>query len=317
MKLKGGIYWGAGCGGCDVAVLDIHEKILDVAEKMDLLFWPIALDFKYEDVRKMADREFDIVLYNGAVRNSENEEIAHLLRRKSKVMVALGACAHIGGLIGMANYHTKKVILDRVYLETESTDNPEKTFPGEKNDVNGVELELPRFYNTVKTLDQVVDVDYYIPGCPPVPAQIFAALTVVFSGKLPPKGSVIGAGTKTLCDECPRVKDEKTISEFKRPLNVIPDTEKCLLEQGLVCLGPVTREGCGSRCINSGVPCRGCYGPLEDVHDQGVRMISALASVIEPKEEKDIDRVLDGIVDPLRTFHRFSTAASILRRKKI
>ncbi len=317
MKLKGGIYWGAGCGGCDVAVLDIHEKILTVAEKMDLLFWPLALDFKYDDVRAMEDAEFDIILYNGAIRNSENEEIAKLLRRKSKVMVALGACAHIGGLPSLANYYTKKKIFDRVYSETESTENPEGTVPLEKTKVDGIELELPRFYNTVKTLDQVVDVDYYIPGCPPVPEQIFSALSVVFSGELPPKGSVIGAGEKTLCDECPHEKEEKEISFIKRPIEMIPDTEKCLLEQGLICLGPVTREGCGARCINSGVACRGCYGPLDDVYDQGVKMISALASVLEPKEEKEIDALLDGIVDPLRTFHRFSTAASILRRKKI
>ncbi len=182
MKLKGGIYWGAGCGGCDVAVLDIHEKILDVAEKMDILFWPIALDYKYDDVRAMDDGEFDIVLYNGAVRNSENEEIARLLRRKSKTLVALGACAHIGGLPSLANYHTKKSVLDRVYSETESTDNPDGIRPLERSTVDGHELELPRFYNTVKTLDQVVDVDYYLPGCPPVPQQIVNALTAVFTG---------------------------------------------------------------------------------------------------------------------------------------
>ncbi len=317
MKLKGGIYWGAGCGGCDVAVLDLHEKILDVAEKMDLLFWPIALDFKYDDVRAMEDAEFDIVLYNGAIRNSENEEMAKLLRRKSKTMVALGACAHIGGLPSLANYHTKQSVLERVYLETESNENPDGTMPLERSTVDGNELELPRFYNTVKTLDQVVDVDYYIPGCPPVPEQIFSALSAVFIGELPPKGSVIGAGTKTLCDECPHEKEEKEISIIKRPLEMIPEPGKCLLEQGLICLGPVTREGCGARCINSGVPCRGCYGPLDDVYDQGVKMVSALASVLEPKEEKEIDKVLDGIVDPLRTFHRFSTAASILRRKKV
>jgi len=317
MKLKGGIYWGAGCGGCDVAVLDTHEKILEIAEKMDIVFWPIAMDFKYDDVRALEDGELDIVLYNGAVRNSENEEIARLLRKKCGTMVALGACAHIGGLIGMANFHTKDEVLDRVYSGTESTSNGEGTLPQESTSVEEGELELPRFYGTVKTLDQVVDVDYYIPGCPPVPDQIYSALTAVFSGQLPPKGSVIGAGTRTLCDECPRIKEEKQIDAITRPLNIIPDTEKCLLEQGLVCLGPVTREGCGARCINSGVPCRGCYGPLEGVTDQGVRMISALASVIGPKTEKEIDEVIDGIVDPLRTFHRFSTAASILRRKKI
>ncbi|MBN2072276.1 MAG: oxidoreductase [Candidatus Krumholzibacteriota bacterium] len=317
MKLKTGIYWGAGCGGCDVAVLDVHEKILTVAEKMELLFWPIAMDFKYEDVEAMDDNEFDIVMYNGGIRNSENEEIARLLRRKSKVMVALGACAHIGGLIAMANFHTKDSILNRVYLETESTDNHDAVIPQEKW-VNGEEeLTLPRFHNLVKTLDQVVDVDYYIPGCPPVPAQIVNALSQVWEGKLPPKGSVIGAGARTLCDECPRKKEEKTITGFKRPVEMIPEPEKCLLEQGLLCLGPVTREGCGARCINTNVPCRGCYGPLEGVRDQGVRMLSALASVLDPKEEKEIDELISQIADPLRTFYRFSAAASILRRKKV
>ncbi len=317
MKLKAGIYWGAGCGGCDVAVLDVHEKILVVAEKMDLLFWPLALDFKYQDVEAMEDREFDIVLYNGAIRNSENEEIAKLLRRKTKAMIALGSCAHIGGLISMANFHTKEALMNRVYIETESTDNREGTMPQEVWKNGDEELELPRMHSVVKTLDQVVDVDYYIPGCPPVPDQIVSALTLVWDGNLPEKGSVIGAGTRTLCDECGRTKEEKTITGFSRTVEMIPDNEKCLLEQGLLCLGPVTREGCGARCINSNVPCRGCYGPLEDVLDQGARMMGAIASVLEPKEEKEIDELISQIPDPLRTFYRFSTAASILRRKKV
>jgi F420-non-reducing hydrogenase small subunit len=169
----------------------------------------------------------------------------------------------------------------------------------------------------VKTLDQVVDVEYYIPGCPPVPLQIFSALSLIWDDMLPPVGSVIGAGERTLCDDCPRERDEKKIAEIKRIQQVLPDPKKCFLEQGLICLGPVTRSGCGSRCIKSGVPCRGCYGQLDDVPDLGIKMLSAFASVLEPKEEKEIDALLDTIVDPLRTFHRFSMPASILRRKKV
>lgn len=317
MKLKAGIYWGAACGGCDVAILDTHEKILTIAEKTEIYLWPVAMDFKYDDVRKLDDGYLDFSLYSGAIRNSENEEIARLLRKKSKVMIALGACAHIGGIPGLANFHTAEDILKRVYIESESTDNKEGIIPLVKSTEEGIELELPKFYNNVKTLDQVVDVDYYIPGCPPVPEQIVNALTAVWNGELPPKGAVVGAGNKTLCDECPRIKEEKEIKEFKRTHEIIPDTEKCLLEQGLVCLGPVTRSGCGARCINSGVPCRGCYGPLDDVPDQGIKMLSALASVVEPKDEKDIEKMMDSITDPLRTLQRFSIAASILRRKII
>jgi len=317
MKLKLGIYWGAACGGCDVAILDTHEKILDIADKVDIFLWPCAMDFKYDDVKKMKDGYLDAALYSGAIRNSENEEIALLLRRKSKIMIAVGSCAHIGGIPGLANCYTRDEVLKRVYIESESTINEEGIIPEEAWSNDDESLELPRFYNTVKTLDQVVDVDYYLPGCPPVPMQIFSALSLIWNNKLPEKGSIIGAGEKALCDECPRKKDEKRISELKRIHEVIPDSEKCFLEQGIICLGPVTRSGCGARCINSGVACRGCYGPVEDVIDQGTKMISALASVIEAKEETEIERIMDSIPDPLRTFYRFSIPASILRRKKV
>jgi F420-non-reducing hydrogenase small subunit len=317
MKLKFGIYWGAACGGCDVAILDTHEKILEIADMADIYLWPVAMDFKYDEIRKMEDGYLDASLFSGAIRNSENEEIAKLLRRKSKAMVALGACAHMGGIPALANLYTREEILKRVYLESESTINEQKVIPHEAWNVDGGELELPRFYNTVKTLDQVVDVEYYIPGCPPVPLQIFSALTLVRDGMLPPVGSVIGAGDKALCEQCERIKEEKKINGIKRTHEIIPDAEKCLLEQGLICLGPATRSGCGSRCIKSGVSCRGCYGPVDGVYDQGLKMLSALASTLEPKEEKDIDAILDTIVDPLRTLHRFSLAASMLRRKKV
>ncbi len=317
MKLKFGIYWGAACGGCDVAILDTHEKILEIADMADIYLWPVAMDFKYDEVRKFDDNYLDVSFFSGAIRNSENEEIARLLRRKSKVMVALGACAHIGGIPGLANMYTREDVLNRVYRESESTVNEEGIIPQEAWSEGEHELELPRFYNTVKTLDQVVEVEYYIPGCPPVPLQIYSALTLVRDGMLPPKGSVIGAGDRALCEQCPRVKEEKKITAIKRVHEVIPDPEKCFLEQGLICLGPVTRSGCGSRCIKSGVPCRGCYGQVDDVDDQGFSMLSALASSLDAKEDKEIEAILDTIEDPLRTLHRFSLAASMLRRKKV
>jgi len=316
MKLKIGIYWGAACGGCDVAILDTHEKLLEIANAADIYLWPVAMDFKYSDVRAMADGYLDVVLYSGGVRNSENEEIARLLRRKGKVMIALGACAHLGGVPGLANMYTREEIMRRAYIESESTVNPEKVLPAEASTTNGVELELPRLYNTVRTLDQVVDVDYTIPGCPPASLQIYSALGLIADDMLPRKGSVIGAGERALCDECSRKKSEKTITRIYRTHEKLPDTETCFLEQGFICLGPATRSGCGSRCIKSGTPCRGCYGPLDGVVDQGLKMMSALASVIEPKDEQGINAVLDTVADPVRTLHRFSLAASMLRRRK-
>jgi F420-non-reducing hydrogenase small subunit len=316
MKLKIGIYWGAACGGCDVAILDTHEKILEIADAADIYLWPIAMDFKYDDVRSMPDGHLDAVLYSGAVRNSENEEIAALLRRKTKTMIALGACAHIGGIPGLSNMFTREETLRRVYMESESVDNPEGILPAERTADGSYELELPRFYNTVKTLSQVVEVDYTIPGCPPASMQIYSAIGLIADDMLPKRGSVIGAGDRALCDECPRTKSEKKITRIYRTHEKLPDPEICFLEQGYLCLGPATRSGCGSRCIKSGVPCRGCYGPLDGVADQGLKMLSALASVVEGKDENEINATLDTIAAPLTTLQRFSLASSIPRRKK-
>jgi F420-non-reducing hydrogenase small subunit len=314
-KLKLAAYWAAGCGGCDVAILDVHEKILDIAAAADIVFWPIATDFKYSDVEAMPDGNIDVTLFNGAVRNSENEHLAHLLRAKSKILVAFGSCAHMGGIPGLANLFTKEEILKRVYHETPSTVNAENIEPQPKSSVAEGELTIPELYNTVQTLDQVVDVDYYMPGCPPTPRQIWGVVQVIVSGNLPPKGAVIGASEKTQCDECTRKKQEQKITEFKRIATSQPNPDTCFLEQGFLCMGPATRGGCDTRCQLSGVPCRGCFGPPAGVIDQGAKAVSAIASVIEAKEEAEVVRIIDQIPDALRSFNRFGIPASLIRRK--
>jgi F420-non-reducing hydrogenase small subunit len=188
-KIKMAVYWGAACGGCCVSVLDVHEALFDVVAAADLLFWPIALDTKYADVEAMEDNYIDLTLFNGAVRNSENEHIAKLLRKKSKILVAYGSCAHLGGIPGLANFSTKEEIFSRVYFSSESTENPDKITPQVSYKQNGYELELPEFYNDVKTLDQTVDVDYYLPGCPPQTERLVEVFMAIVSGaELPPKG---------------------------------------------------------------------------------------------------------------------------------
>ncbi len=120
-KLQIALYWGAGCGGCDVAVLDTNEFILELAAVADIRLWPIAVDGKYNDIEAMDDGELDLAIFNGAVRNSENEHIAKLLRRKSKLVVAFGSCAHLGGIPALANLTSKEEIFERAYLKNPST----------------------------------------------------------------------------------------------------------------------------------------------------------------------------------------------------
>jgi F420-non-reducing hydrogenase small subunit len=311
-KLKLALYWAASCGGCDIAVLDIDEKILTVAEVADIVLWPVALDFKYKDVEALADQSVDVCLFNGAIRNSEQRELAELLRRKSKVMVAFGACACFGGIPALANQFDRESIFRRVYDTSPSTDNPGRVRPQTKLSAPQGDLHLPEFYNAVYKLDDVIEVDYYIPGCPPPPELVWEAITAIVEGKLPPKGGTI-AGERSLCHACERKKEDKKVTAFHRVHEFAPDPEKCLLEQGIICSGPVTREGCGERCLNANMPCRGCFGPTPEALEHGAGMLSAAATLVEGKEEAELAQVLDGIVDPLGTFYRFTLADSLLR----
>jgi F420-non-reducing hydrogenase small subunit len=319
-KPKFAMYWAAACGGCDIAVLNIHEKILDVDANFEVVFWPVAMDAKYKDVEAMQDGEILLTLFNGAIRTSENEHLAHLLRRKSKLLVAFGSCACEGSMPALANLASKDDLFDTVY-GTLTTENPENIRPQPCVQVPEGELTIPFFYPVVRTLEQVVPVDYYIPGCPPESHQVAAVIDTILAvlqgkAELPPTGAVLGAGSSTVCEECPRERDVKKIRQFHRIQEVEVDPHLCLLEQGIVCSGPATRSGCGALCPSAGTFCIGCYGPAEGTLDYGARLMSAIASVIDSTDPKEIDAILDGIPDPAGTFYRFNLAGSLLRASK-
>ena len=321
-KPKLAIYWAAACGGCDIAILDIEDKILNVSDFFELAFWPCAADFKYKDVEAMPDGSITLTLFNGAIRSSENYELAQLLRQKSVVLCAFGSCAADGCIPGLANLTTREAIWDYVYRQSPSTVNGDGIVPQPVTKVPEGELTLPTMWNTVRSLTQVVDVDYIIPGCPPQSDQIgevvAAVIDILKNGKpLPPKGTVLGATDKSVCDECQRARDIKKITRFVRPFEIIPDPEICLLEQGIICCGPATRAGCGAKCVSAGVPCRGCYGKPVGVRDQGAKMISAIASVIDSADPEEIERIIATIPDPVGTFYRFSLPDSMLRRAQV
>jgi F420-non-reducing hydrogenase small subunit len=307
-KLKIAFYWAASCGGCEVAVLDVNEKILDVVAAADIVFWPVAMDIKYKDVEAMPDKSIDACFFNGAIRTEENEKIAKLLRRKSKILVAFGSCANDGCVKSLANLWDRDTVFERAYLETQSTENPEKVLPKTLVKVKEGELELPEFYDTVKTLPQTVDVDYTISGCPPPIPAILSMFNAFITGNLPPKGSSF-LPDKSVCDECPREKKHTQITEIKRIYEIEDDGKTCFLDQGVICMGPATRAGCGSQCPNVNIPCTGCGGPGPRVDDQGAAAISAIASLAADSE------VVKQIVDPIGTFYKYSLANSILRRK--
>jgi F420-non-reducing hydrogenase small subunit len=280
-------YRAAACGGCEVTLTALGMRLLEIFELADVVFWPYLVDCRYSDVEALDEGAIDVCFFNGAIQSSEDERVARLLRSKSRLLVAFGACAHQGGVLGLANLCAPA--------------SPQ-----------------PSDCERVRTLAQVVEVDYYTPGCPPAAEQAWNVFQTLLNGKLPAKGSVIGADDKTNCDVCPRHKGQSgaRIREFKRPHLVESDPETCFLPQGLICSGPATRAGCGLPCIAANVPCRGCYGPPEGVQDQGARLLSAIAALVDADEPGDVERILDSIVDPVGTLFRFGLADSTLSELK-
>jgi len=316
-KPKIAFYWAASCGCCEIAILDLDEAVLDVAAKADIVFWPVAIDTKYKDIEAMPDNGIDVTFFNGGIRNSEAVHLAKLLRKKSKFLVSFGTCAHCGGVPALANLKTKDQILERVYKTTPSTVNPEEIYPQTSFKVDEGEITLPELLDGVYPLDNVVPVDYYLPGCPPPKKWILAGVTAFLTGELPPKGSII-AEEFALCKECPREKPEKhSIKEFKRTWEVMNiDFEKCLLDQGIICLGPATRAGCEARCITTNYPCRGCMGPAPGIIDMGAKMVSVLGSILEEKDETKMEQIIDEIPDLAGTFYEFTAGKSVFLRRK-
>lgn len=316
------MYWAAGCGGCEISVVNLHEGLLDVIATADLVFCPCLVDTKLSDLEAMPDASIDVTLFNGAMRNEDNVEMARLLRRKSRLLVAYGSCASSGCIPGLSNLSTLAEHLDTVYRDHPGLDNPHGVVPREHSPVPEGTLHLPRLAERVRTLRDVVPVDYVVPGCPPEPLATAQALLALLDGTdLPPRGSVLAGGDSTVCAECPRRREGKLLTGFRRTWEIDPDPELCLLEQGLVCMGIATRDGCGALCPAVNMPCLGCYGPPEGVRDQGAAMTSALGAAIDVAPARGLhdeevsayaDSVLDGIPDWAGTFYRFSLPSSTL-----
>jgi F420-non-reducing hydrogenase small subunit len=317
-KLRIGMYWASSCGGCDISLLEIAEHLLELIDVADIVLWPCVADFKYRTVADYPDGYLDVCLFNGGIRSSEQEEIARLLRRKSRTLAAYGACAMDGGIPALANLKSPAEIYDAAYHSNPTLQNPGRTEPLERWSTPQGDLTLPRFYPQVLRLADVVHVDYQVPGCPPVGTQVWKVLQAIGSREVPARNDAVrvGCDNRTVCDECDREKRRVRVKEFKRPHLAIPEPNWCLLEQGFVCLGAATRSGCGALCTKANLTCRGCYGSSGLATDQGTAMLSAVGSIIDATTEDRAREIVEGIADPTGTFYRFGLASSALKARR-
>lgn len=321
-KPKLAMYWAASCGGCEIALANIHEAILEIDSHFDFMFCPCLLDTKKSDIEALPDGAIFLTLFNGALRTEENLEMAELLRRKSQVLVAFGSCAATGGIPALANHHGIASVLETAFCDAPSVDNPERLIPGISSHVPEGELELPPFLSRVLAVHEAVTVDYTMPGCPPEPEQIIAVVRHVASGvPLPPAGSLLGCSDRAVCDECQLEKRNVLAERLIRPFGAVPEPGWCLVEQGFSCLGNATRGGCQALCPSAHMPCTGCYGALDRDADPGAVALSALAAALDPGDTAGRDEAalharlagaLAGVADPLGTFYRYSLAATVV-----
>ncbi|MDD4648577.1 MAG: F420-nonreducing hydrogenase [Desulfoplanes sp.] len=319
-KIKFAFLLAGGCAGCEMAMVDMSEKLLSALDHLEIVFWaPTVADVKYKDLEAMEDGSIDLAFIDGMIRSSEHEHITRILRAKSKILVAFGACAALGGIPGMANQHTKKEIFNQSYFDTFSTDNPDKVVPQTTTRVDGkYELTLPEFYENVLRIQDVAEVDYFVGGCPPHHDFIAKAVEAIIAGNLPPKGSWLTSG-KAVCDVCKRNPANKDMArtqvfESKRIVDGEPDPDICLLQQGYLCLGPITQGDCGASCLNVNMPCRGCGGPIPGVKDYGARAISAIGSILGSEEAAV--QLMEKFPDLTKLVYRYSLPSSLLASKE-
>ena len=161
--------WMAACAGCHMSLLDIDERIIKIAELVDIRATPIT------DLKEPDKEGVDVGVLTGAVNLTTNEEVARRMRERCKILVALGDCAVFGGVIAMRNFFKLEDALKRAYVETESTDEAGK-IPDDP------EIGRP---TKVRALKEVVKVDVSIPGCPPDADIIFYALAELAQGRIP------------------------------------------------------------------------------------------------------------------------------------
>ncbi len=295
--------WFAICGGCEITILDVGEPLLDILPKLEIVHMPVIMDHKLfgqlGEKSTMEIPDADVGIITGGIRNEEHKHLAQEMRKKCKTLVAMGSCACYGGIPALGNLSTVEEIYEKVYRGSISTES------------NGIPKEqIPPLTDRVYAIHEVVTVDVKLPGCPTTPEIFVEAVTALLGGK------PLALSTKSVCDECPTIREKKSLTTLKRPLEPITFTPgepmesvRCIMEQGFLCLGPATKAGCGGhegtpRCIRAYMPCRGCFGPLSDNANPMVDMMGALASIgLDPKQ----------IPDRAATFNRFAGAQGRLR----
>lgn len=291
-KIRLNTEWLCDCGGCHVAIVDLHEKILNVLEDIEIQKCPVLTDVKDYP-------EADIGILTGSVRTEHDRQAAIEMRKKCKTLIAFGTCAVYGGLHGAGLAHSREEIMEYVY----------KTSPTTKTDFipndNVTALE-----KMVVPIDEVIDVDLYLPGCPPHAHFIFESLTSLIENREPK------AGQETVCARCNRLMTKTDVAAIKDNMDGVPDDDICFLSQGYICLGSVTLDRCLAPCPNHGIMCTGCAGPTMQIlsepnHDIRTEVSDRMSRLTAIKQED----IITHIEKSAKTHYAYAMATKMIGNK--
>jgi F420-non-reducing hydrogenase small subunit len=272
------------CWGCHQSLLNAHLGLLPVLPALDIVYWPAVVDFKHESLKARPDGDILVGFVEGSLRTNEDVENAKLMRAKCQLIIAFGSCSCYGNVHGLANQWDVQKSIDRKFSQVESIADDSGGEPRE---------HVPGFARKIVPLDEVVNVDAYISGCPPKPEAIVSAVQFLLGQKAFPMNDA------PFCNDC--------------ALN----NENCLLEKGILCFGSITSVGCSLKCPSNGSACVGCFGPSKTVSNRAEKLKSMTNNLetISSGDKKNLYQFLTLFLNvPLMA--GFDLAGDILKQVK-
>ena len=219
MKPKVAFFDFAGCEGDQLQIANLEEEILDLLGHIEVV--------SFREVMKEHSDDYDIAFVEGSCTRQKDEERLKKIRKNAKIVVAIGACATIGGINSLKNYQDTETVKRTVY---------------------GKNADLFDTY-PARPIDAVIPVDAYVHGCPMDRDEFLNVVKSLLLGKKPEIPNY------PVCVEC------------KKNENV------CAFERGEFCVGPITRAGCNSCCVNEGTKCWGCRGMVDNPNENSQKEV--------------------------------------------
>jgi F420-non-reducing hydrogenase small subunit len=292
MPAKLSIEWLSGCSGCEVAFADLHEQLPSVLkDEVELVRIPILMDTKeYVPAH--------IGMITGSIRTEHDIKAAHKMRESCTLIVALGVCPVYGGPHGGSYAHTTEELLEGAFIHNPTTLTTE------------LPDQVPKLLGEDRTLDSEIEVDVYMPGCPPHPAFIIEGLRALLHNREP------RISQHNVCFKCPRKMEKREVAEIRHGYETDVDTDLCFLSQGRLCFGSVALDRCLAPCPQVGIPCFACSGPSicvilepqKDVRTLVAERMAHLTQIPEQEIVREIER-------HAKTYYAYAMASPIFRYK--